>query len=316
MNDALTNFLLWSGNMALALVISPLLIGIINKTKAFFAGRQGPRLLQLYYDLAKLLKRSSVYSRSTSAVFRIAPCCVLAASCMMLLLLPAACVKSPFNFIGDMILFVYLAGIGRMLTVLAAMETASAFEGMGSSRECQFAILAEGVLLAVLAALVMLTREFSLSGCLVTLKLNAWLSGGTSLLFLAVAFYLVMLCENCRVPVDDPETHLELTMIHEAMILDNSGPDLALIHYAAALKLWVFLSFLASLILPDLGNWMVGEFVIYYALIFLLTISIGVVESVMARYRFRKVPQFLAGALAVALLAIVLAAVFGGNWTK
>jgi formate hydrogenlyase subunit 4 len=136
------------------------------------------------------------------------------------------------------------------------------------------------------------------------------------LLFLAVAFYLVMLCETCRVPVDDPETHLELTMIHEAMILDNSGSDLAAIHYAAALKLWVFLSFLAALLVPDLKSGALWEFVLFYALILLLTVSIGVVESVMARYRFLKVPQFLAGAFAVAVLAIVLTAIFGGEWAR
>ena len=249
-------------------------------------------------------------------IFRIAPWGGLAAVALMLLLLPAACTASPVAFAGDLVLFIYLAGIGRLLMVLAAMETASAFEGMGASRECQFSMLAEGVLLAVLAALVMMTQSFTLSGCLTTLKPQAWLSGGTAMLFLAVAFYLVMLCENCRVPVDDPETHLELTMIHEAMILDNSGPDLAALHYSAALKLWVFLSFLSSLILPDLSCMIWVEALIFYGLIFVLTISIGVVESVIARYRFLKVPQLLAGAFAVALLAIVLVAIFGGENIK
>ncbi|MBE6381313.1 MAG: hydrogenase, partial [Lentisphaerae bacterium] len=139
---------------------------------------------------------------------------------------------------------------------------------------------------------------------------------GTALLFLAVAFYLVMLCENCRVPVDDPETHLELTMIHEAMILDNSGPDLAVIHYASALKLWVFISFLATLVMPNMAAGTLVEFIVYYILILVLTVSIGVVESVMARYRFLKVPQLLAGAFAVAVLSIVLTSIFGGEWTK
>ncbi|MBE6381002.1 MAG: hydrogenase, partial [Lentisphaerae bacterium] len=227
MSESSSNLILWLCNLLLALMVSPLLIGIINKTKAFFAGRKGPRLLQLYYDLAKLLRKSSVYSKSVGGLFLMAPYGGLASTLLMLFFLPAASVGSPLAFSGDLILFIYLAGLGRMLTVLAAMETASAFEGMGSSRECQFAILAEGVLLTVLAAMVMLTRKFTLSGCLTTLNVNAWLYGGTALLFLAVAFYLVMLCENCRVPVDDPETHLELTMIHEAMILDNSGPDLA-----------------------------------------------------------------------------------------
>lgn len=308
--------LLWIVNLLAALVLSPLLIGIINKTKAFFAGRKGPRLLQLYYDLNKLLKKSAVYSTSSGAVFKLAPWGTLAATVLMLFLLPAGCIVSPVAFAGDLVLFIYLAGIGRMLTVLAAMETASAFEGMGSSRECQFSMLAEGVLLTVLAALVMLTGSFTLSGCLTALDPKSWLSGGTAMLFLALAFYLVMLCENCRIPVDDPETHLELTMIHEAMILDNSGPDLAAIHYAAALKLWVFLAFLSTLLLPNLCGGIGLNMVLYYLLMLLLCISVGVVESIMARYRFLKVPQLLAGAFAVAMFAIVLVAIFGKEAVK
>lgn len=315
MSKYLADNLVWGINLLLAIVGAPLLIGIINKTKAFFAGRKGPRLLQLYYDLAKLMRKSAVYSSSTGWIFRIAPWGTLATAILMLLLLPAACSASPIAFTGDLVVFVYLAGMGRMLTVLAAMETASAFEGMGASRECQFSILAEGVLLTVLAALVMLTGKFNLSGCLTTLSINAWICGGTALLFLAVAFYLVMLCENSRVPVDDPETHLELTMIHEAMILDNSGADLAAIHYGAALKLWVFISFLSTMVLPNMASaWL--EVTLFYALMIVFTISIGVVESVMARYRFLKVPQLLAGAFAVAVLSIVLLSIFGGEWTK
>ena len=316
MRECPLNTILWFGNIVVALVASPLLIGIINKVKAFFAGRKGPRVLQLYYDLAKLMKKSSVYSTSRGWIFQLAPWGTLATVLLMLAMLPAACLVSPAAFPGDMILFVYLAGCGRMLTVLAAMETASAFEGMGASRECQFSMLAEGVILTVLGALVFLTKNFTLSGALTTLTPAGWASGGTAILCLAVAFYMVMLCENCRVPVDDPETHLELTMIHEAMILDNSGPDLAAIHYAAALKLWVFMSFLATLLLPNLAAGTLVEFVVFYALILLFTISIGVIESIMARYRFLKVPQLLAGALAIGLLAIVLVAIFGGEWKK
>ena len=177
-------------------------------------------------------------------------------------------------------------------------------------------MLAEGVILTVLAALVLLTKNFTLSGALTVLTPAGWISGGTAILFLAVAFYIVMLCENCRVPVDDPETHLELTMIHEAMILDNSGPDLAAVHYAAALKLWVFFAFLSALLLPQLaaGSWL--EITIFYAMILLSAVSLGVVESIMARCRFLKVPQLQAGALAIAVLAIVLIAIFGGEWNK
>ena len=307
MSDKYINLICWLANYFLALAAAPLMIGIINKVKAFFAGRRGPRLLQLYYDLGKLLRKSSVYSTSSGPVFKLAPWGNLASSLLLLLLLPAACVSSPLAFGGDLILFIYLAGFGRMLTVLAAMETASAFEGMGASRECQFSMLAEGVLLTVLAALVMLTRSFTLSGCLTTLNPENWLSGGTALIFLALAFYLVMLCENCRVPVDDPETHLELTMIHEAMILDNSGPDLGMIHYTAAMKMWLFAALLTRLLIPaplltpaaSLGFTVLGA-----VLVSLIT---GIIESSMARRRFLKLPRLMLAGVVLETAAIIIA---------
>ncbi len=310
MSEAIKLNLLWTANYIFALIIAPLMIGIINKVKAFFAGRRGPRLLQLYYDLFKLLNKSAVYSQSVNWIFKLTPWAMLAITMFMLLLLPAGGIFSPAAFAGDLILFVYLAGCSRMLMVLAAMTTGSAFEGMGASRECQFSALCEVVLAVVLVAIVMLSDDFTLSGALTGITAAGWLSDWTVLLFLGVAFYIVMLCENCRVPFDDPETHLELTMIHEAMILDNSGPDLAAIHYAAAVKLFIFLSFLASLLLPELEVGAMAKLLLHYGVIFILTISVGIVESVMARCRFLKVPQLLSGAFAIAIIAIVLAAIF------
>ena len=259
------------------------------------------------------MRKSAVYSSSTGWIFRIAPWGTLATAILMLLLLPAACSASPIAFTGDLVVFVYLAGMGRMLTVLAAMETASAFEGMGASRECQFSILAEGVLLTVLAALVMLTGKFNLSGCLTTLSINAWICGGTALLFLAVAFYLVMLCENCRVPVDDPETHLELTMIHEAMILDYSGADLAAILYASSLKLWIFAAFITSLLIPPGVFTLWQETALFFGGIIALAVLTGIVESSMARFRFLKVPPLLIVAAVIPVLALFFRIFFLGG---
>ena len=295
--------------MFAAVLFSPLLIGIINKVKAFFAGRKGPRLLQFYYDIFKLLKRSSVYSSSSTWLFKVAPWGALAASILMLMLLPAACVKSPAAFPGDLILFIYLAGFGRMMTVLAAMETASAFEGMGASRECQFSLLAEGVIFTVLAALVMLTKDFTLSGCLTTLKPEGWSSGGTAILFMAVAFYIVMLCENCRVPVDDPETHLELTMIHEAMVLDQSGPQLAFMSFSGMLKVYLFASFIISLILAACRTSS------YYWLFFILgiiiiSVIVGLVESLQARLRMVHVQQYILFSAAISLILLLSVIIF------
>lgn len=307
------NDFIWAAGLTLSLALCPLLSGIINKVKAFFAGRKGPPLFQLYCDMAKLLRKESIYSSTSGGLVRLAPICSLAALFSAMLFLPYALCNSPLAFGGDVLLFLYLLGFARIATVLGALDTGSGFGGMGASREVQFSALAEVVLLAIAVFFVMLTGSISLSGMLNSMGTAAWAVSGTSLLLAAGAIFIVMLSETCRVPFDDPETHLELTMIHEAMILDNGGPDLALIHYGAALKLWLLASFFATAILPA------GHFVgltgaaVYFGVIFLTAAAIGVVESVMARFRFLKVPQMLMTALCLAVIAIVLMLIFEGS---
>ena len=239
-----------------ALVLSPLLPGIINKVKAFFAGRKGPRVLQTYYDIFKLLKKESIKSSTSGGLVRLGPVLNLAALIMALLLLPNAMMLSPFSFNGDVILFLYLLGFGRMMTVLGALDTGSSFEGMGASREMQFSALAEIAFLTVAAFLAILTRSMMLSEMLRCNSGDFTTWSAPAILLTAFALLIVLLAENCRVPFDDPETHLELTMIHEAMVLDNGGPDLALIHYGASLKLWLLTVFFVSVLLPaDWPDW-------------------------------------------------------------
>ena len=298
------------------MILSPLLIGIINRTKAFFAGRKGQPLLQLYYDLFRLFQKSAVYSHSTSWVFRAGPPVGLAAAMTTLLVLPigggAACV----NFTGDLILLIYLLGVMRFFTVIAALDTGSAFEGMGASREVQFSVLAEPALLLSLLAMgeigesaldaaVSLPR-LSLSGIYAGLSFSAWMHSGTVLLLAASALFIVLLTENARIPVDDPTTHLELTMIHEVMVLDHSGPDFAMILYGSAIKLWIFETLLAGILVPVRSGIFLLDGAATLAGIFLLAIGIGVIESSMARLRLLRVPQLLSGAGVLAILAIVL----------
>ncbi len=300
--------LLWWGNYLLALAAAPLLIGIINKVKAFFAGRKGPRLLQLYSDLFKLLKKGTVYGRTACGIFRIAPAVSLATLFCAGLFLPFGGCASPFAFSGDMLLFLYLLGMGRAMTVLGALDTGSSFEGMGAARECQFSVLAEGVILAVLGVLALASRRMDLSGMLlVSDGGNGFQAGDLALLLALAAFYIVALTECSRVPVDDPETHLELTMIHEVMVLDNSGPDLAFILYGSALKLWMLLT-MTVLILP----WFSGAWGMPFVILLTLlgAVSVGIMESIMARYRFLKVPQLLNSALGLAVLALALTMIF------
>jgi formate hydrogenlyase subunit 4 len=181
---------------------------------------------------------------------------------------------------------------------------------MGASREMQFSALAEGAFLAVTGFLVILTGKFSLTETLNGFTFGAWSYSGTAMLLTVFAFFLILLVESCRVPFDDPETHLELTMIHEAMILDYGGPDLAIIFYGAALKLYLFASLLVMLILPATVGASFCGVLFTVAGVFVVAVLVGIVESCMARFRFLKVPQMLMGALGAALLAMVCLLVF------
>lgn len=296
---------MWFLSFILSLVLAPLLPGIINKVKAFVAGRWGPPVLQLYFDMSKLLRKASIYSTTATAFVRLTPTISLATLLVAAAFMPFGTIAAPLAFQGDAVLFFYLLAAGRLSIVLGALDTGSAFEGMGASREVQFSALAETVVFAILGFLAMLSGDLSLSGSLSGFDISAWSVSGTSMLLAAVACFVVVLAENCRVPFDDPETHLELTMIHEAMILDHAGPDLAFLHYAAALKLWVLASFLALLILPLAPAASFLHIIIHFGTILLIAVVVGVVESILARFRFLKVPQLLVGSLALSLIAIL-----------
>ncbi len=294
---------------ALALLLAPLMLGVINRTKAAFGGRRGPPLLQPYYDLRKLLGKGAVYSRTTSWVFRAGPIVTLAATAAAVLLVPFGPCDAPLHFAGDLVLFAYLFGVARFFTVAAALDTGSAFEGMGASREVFFSALAEPALLlglvAVAKAAVGKSGWFELTGLHQHVSGVLWLDAGLVLLFVAVALFLVLLAECSRIPVDDPNTHLELTMIHEVMVLDHSGPDFAYILYGAALKLWLLSALVVSVAVPRVAQpWL--DLGLSLAAVLGLAVVIGVVESSMARLRLVRVPQLLVGAAVLAVLALVL----------
>jgi formate hydrogenlyase subunit 4 len=290
-----------------ALCLSPLLQGLISRTKAHLAGRVGPPLLQPYFDLVKLLRKGAVYSVTTTWIFRAGPMVGLAAVLAALVLTPLGGVPAPLSFAGDFIVLAYFLGLMRYFTVLAALDTGSSFEGMGASREMQFSALTEPVLFLALAALAAETGSLSLSDMYAAVSAGAWAKGGPELLLLAATLFVVFLTENARVPVDDPNTHLELTMVHEVMVLDHGGPDLASILYGAALKLWVLGALVAGTVVPvRTGNlWMDGAAALGGMLG--LAVLVGVVESSMARLRLIRVPQFLVGAGALSAFALFLA---------
>jgi formate hydrogenlyase subunit 4 len=288
------------------LALSPLLLGVVTRVKARFAGRTGPPLLQPYHDLRRLLGKGAVYSRTTTWVFRAGPVLGLAAVVAAGLLMSFGGAPALLPFPGDFILFAYLLGLGRFVTALAALDTGSSFEGMGAAREVTFAAFAEPALFLCLVVLARATGSMSLSGMLRAGLPELWLAQGPALLLAAVALLAVALAENARIPVDDPTTHLELTMIHEVMVLDHSGPDLALIQYAAALKLFLFGALVVRLALgfPFPSPWLALAAFLGGMIVF--AVVLGAVESTMARLRLVRVPQFLVTAAVLAGFALVL----------
>jgi len=289
------------------LLLAPLLLGIVNRTKARFGGRRGQPLLQAYFDLLKLLHKGAVYSRTTTWIFRAGPSIGLAATLVALTLIPIGRgAPSAMHFTGDLFLLAYCLGLVRFFTVLAALDTGSAFEGMGASREVQFSALAEPALIVALAALARLSGHLSLSDITAAIGVTSWEVAGPALALIALALFVVFLSENSRIPVDDPNTHLELTMIHEVMILDHSGPDLAFIEYGAALKFWILGSLVVNVGISGLGGGPWVSIAAFFAGMFGLAVGVGVVESTMARYRLLKVPRMLWVAVALSVLSFTL----------
>ena len=290
--------------LLLVLVTAPLLPGVITKTKARVAGRSGPPLLQAYYDIAKLLRKGTVLSSTTTWVFLLGPAVAVVVPVLCSLLLPLAGPRAPIAFTGDLILFVYLFALSRFCTTAAALDTGSAFEGMGAARELTFAALAEPALFFGLLALARVSGSLSLSSLLAVGEAG-WHRASAALVLIVASWFIVLLAENSRVPFDDPNTHLELTMIHEVMVLDHSGPAFGLILYGSALKLFVFSALVADVLLPRTGNPLVDAGATLAAVL-LVGVVIGLVESGMARLRLVRVPQLLIAASLVAGFAVVL----------
>ncbi|HLC16308.1 MAG TPA: NADH-quinone oxidoreductase subunit H [Thermodesulfovibrionia bacterium] len=305
------------------LITAPLIPGLINEVKAFWAGRTGPPLLQPYYELIRLLKKSQVISDATTPVFRLAPAVTLAGVLCAAMFVPVAGQQAFLSFDGDFILFAYLLALARAFTIFSAMDTASSFEGMGASREATFSALMEPAFFIIFAALAILTGFKSFSQVPLIIPPPVAVTAGSSLLDNiiwvekiwwrtgilipgvsgALVLGFLILVENSRMPVDDPDTHLELTMIHEVMVLDNSGPDLAMIQYGSALKMAMLTTLISVMFIPGwLPVWL--GCCIYFLILALVAVVVGTIESVMARLRMTHVPQFIFGAVSVALLVI------------
>ena len=292
---------------ALAILLAPFFSAVILKVKAFFGGKKGPPLLINYYTLIKLFKKGSVYSTSTTFLFKLGPMVSLSTAVTALMFLPIAGQQPVFSFNGDVIFILYLLGLGRFFTITAAMDTASPFEGMGAAREAYFPIICEATMFMILILFYMLTGDLQFAAYFSGGQpLGLWHVAGSPLLFVVISFFIILLTENSRVPVDDPATHLELTMIHEVMVLDHSGPDLGLIELGSFCKLFFYSTIVASLILPfELGHFAANIGLFAAALIIVYT-AVGIMESVMARYRMDRVPKFILTSFALAFFATII----------
>lgn len=292
--------------LGIALLTAPLFPGLILKVKAFFAGKKGPPLLIKYYTLIKLFRKGSVYSTSTSFVFRLGPLVSCAGAIMVLLFFPLG--GAPLvSFHGDAIFMFYILAIGRFFTIAAALDTASPFQGMGAAREAFFGTLAEVTIFATLILFYRMTGALGFGEYFTgSAPISLFGRDGALLLLVIVALFMVLLTENSRVPVDDPATHLELTMIHEVMILDHSGPDLALIELGAFYKLFFYAAFVSLIICPldPARGW--ANLPVFYGVIACIYLAIGVVESVTARLKMDRVAKFILTSATLVFFAAIL----------
>ena len=289
----------------LILLLAPfLMLGIIKKTKAFWAGRKGVSILQPLWDFIKLMKKDVVYSKTTSWVFKFAPIVGFASVIFASLFVPLVNGLAVINLQFSFILFAYILGLGKFFSLLGALDTGSSFEGMGASREACFSTIVEPAFFIAMASIGALSQNYSFESFKYILG-GAGVYGYLIIILAALTLFIMLLIEACRVPVDDPTTHLELTMIHEVMVLDNSGVDLGFITWASAIKLFLFEALIANLLLP-LNLPFVWAIVAFLAIVSLISILIGTVESAIARFRMTHVFEFIFIMSLTALLILAL----------
>jgi formate hydrogenlyase subunit 4 len=286
-------------SLLLILFCSIFFTGIILRTKSIASGRKGPGILQPIRDVIRLFKKDAIYSETTSIIFRIAPVISFSSVIMACLVVPFGSSKGIVSFDGDFIFFAYILALGKFFSIIAAMDTGSSFEGMGASREALYSMFAEPAFFILIGSFALLTGNTSFYNIFSSLHLG---SSITYTLGAMASFVLVMISmiENSRMPVDDPKTHLELTMIHEVMILDNSGFDLGLILSTGYLKFAMYGALIADFFIGGLS---VSLAIPIFLLIQLLyAVVVGLIESFMARFRMSHNPQFILALSSVSFL--------------
>jgi formate hydrogenlyase subunit 4 len=292
--------------LALLLLLAPALPALAAKTTARLTGRRGAPIFQFYRDLIKLLGKGSVYGSSTTWIFRLAPLLLVASALVAALLLPLDGRQAPLVFQGDLLAFAALLALGRFAFVLAGLDTGSSFEGMGASRDLAFSSLVEPGLFLSLAALALSTGQLSLSGMLGPPLAGVWGQAAPTIAMVATSLFILLTAEAGRGPVDDPSTHLELTMIHEVTALDHGGLDLAFVLYGGSLKFALFAALVVGVLAPRAPLGALASLGILVGGLAAVSVLVGVVESIMARLRLGSVSQLLLVASALPVLGILL----------
>ena len=298
--------------MTLILVVSPLLTGLVRKVKARLQRRRGPSLIQPYRDLRRLLGKEAVVAENASWLFRVAPYFVFASTWVAAALIPTFAANLMFSWSGDLIAITAMLGSARFALALAGMDIGTSFGGIGSSREMMISSLAEPAMLMIVFSVALIAGSTQLS-TIAEHMLTGQVGLRVSLALALVSLVIVAMAENGRVPVDNPATHLELTMVHEAMVLEYSGRHLAMIELAASLKLTLYSAMIACMFFPvGMANGpalvvpaAIGM-VIWLAKMAVVGIALGVAEMSVAKMRVFRVPNFLGAALMLGLLGVLL----------
>lgn len=304
--------LLTLAHFALVLLMPIVLVGVVNRSKSWWAGRKGPRILQPASDLRRLLRKRPIISNVASPLFRAGAYIVLVCGLLAASMAPVLGQFAPLQFSHDFIVVAYTLGLARIALMISAMEVGSAFEGMGAAREASFSTYAEPALFLLIGSLGAATGMSSFADLIGHLHSTPYYL--LMVLPLTLALLILLQTEAARVPVDDPLTHLELTMIHEVMILDHSGPELAAMQYAAGLKMTLYAGLIAALINPfDPLVAPVIAVLVSVALMLVVALVVGCIESLAARLPMRWVPRYVLLAGGAALLSMVVVVGFGGT---
>ena len=287
-------------SLVLVVTTSLFFMGIVIRTKSILSGRKGPGILQPLKDVWRLFRKGAVYSETSSFIFRIAPSIYFASVIMAILTIPFGNHPGILSFRGDFVFFAYTLALGKFFMIISAMDTGSSFEGMGASREALYSMLAEPAFFILMGSFALLTGHTSFLEIFSNLHFGSYISYALGALATFV-LALIAMVENSRMPVDDPKTHLELTMIHEVMILDNSGFDLGLILYAANLKFAMYGALITNFLVPT-GMPLPYSIVVFFGVQFFFAVSVGVLESFTARFRMNHNAQFIFTLTSISIL--------------